>query len=94
MLQSSFSDDVLTFLHFGFIYLVQFWVFPNFLVKNFTTHWKRKQLPLHMLVNNAGLGATEVTVTEDGYETVFATNHLGVRGRILLFECECEFCLF
>jgi retinol dehydrogenase-12 len=32
--------------------------------------------PLHLLVNNAGLGNTGRMVTEDGIETVFAVNHL------------------
>ena len=30
-----------------------------------------------MLINNAGVGGIEVTTTVDGYETIFATNHLG-----------------
>jgi retinol dehydrogenase-12 len=32
--------------------------------------------PLHVLVNNAGLGNTKRIVTEDGIEMVFAVNHL------------------
>jgi len=32
--------------------------------------------PLHVLVNNAGLGNTNRLVTEDGIEMVFAVNHL------------------
>jgi len=32
--------------------------------------------PLHVLVNNAGLGNTKRTMTEDGIEMVFAVNHL------------------
>jgi NAD(P)-dependent dehydrogenase (short-subunit alcohol dehydrogenase family) len=32
--------------------------------------------PLHVLVNNAGLGNTSRMVTEDGIEMVFAVNHL------------------
>jgi NAD(P)-dependent dehydrogenase (short-subunit alcohol dehydrogenase family) len=32
--------------------------------------------PLHVLVNNAGLGNTKRMVTEDGIEMVFAVNHL------------------
>lgn len=46
-------------------------------VLNYAVNWRQKGLPLHLLINNAGLGATEVTVTEDNVETVFATNHLG-----------------
>lgn len=32
--------------------------------------------PLHVLINNAGLGNTRRLVTEDGIEMVFAVNHL------------------
>lgn len=32
--------------------------------------------PLHLLVNNAGLGNTKRIITEDGIEMVFAVNHL------------------
>lgn len=32
--------------------------------------------PLHVLINNAGLGNTKRLVTEDGIEMVFAVNHL------------------
>ena len=32
--------------------------------------------PLHVLINNAGLGNTKRMVTDDGIETVFAVNHL------------------
>jgi NAD(P)-dependent dehydrogenase (short-subunit alcohol dehydrogenase family) len=32
--------------------------------------------PLHVLINNAGLGNTKRIVTEDGIEMVFAVNHL------------------
>lgn len=33
--------------------------------------------PLHVLVNNAGIVNTERRVTADGYEEMFAVNHLG-----------------
>jgi NAD(P)-dependent dehydrogenase (short-subunit alcohol dehydrogenase family) len=32
--------------------------------------------PLHVLINNAGLGNTKRLITEDGIEMVFAVNHL------------------
>src|ERR1700745_616211 len=32
--------------------------------------------PLHVLVNNAGLGITKRMLSEDGIEMVFAVNHL------------------
>ena len=40
----------------------------------FTANWDG---PLHMLVNNAGVMATPLTRTADGWELQFATNHLG-----------------
>lgn len=33
--------------------------------------------PLHVLVNNAGIVNTQRRLTEDGYEEMFAVNHLG-----------------
>jgi NAD(P)-dependent dehydrogenase (short-subunit alcohol dehydrogenase family) len=44
-------------------------------VKAFTDAWEG---PLHVLVNNAGVMAIqELTLTPQGYEMQFATNHLG-----------------
>jgi hypothetical protein len=59
-------------------------------VRDFAVRWRRQGLPLHVLINNAGVGATEVTVTEDNIETVFATNHVGMHLALLnwfLFVC-------
>ena len=36
-----------------------------------------KKLPLHILVNNAGLGLSNPKLTRDGIELVFAVNHMG-----------------
>ncbi|KAF9946530.1 hypothetical protein BGZ65_009604 [Modicella reniformis] len=36
-----------------------------------------KKLPLHILVNNAGLGLSAPKLTRDGIELVFAVNHMG-----------------
>ena len=33
--------------------------------------------PLHLLINNAGIMATPLAYTEDGFESQFGTNHLG-----------------
>lgn len=33
--------------------------------------------PLHVLINNPGIMATPLTRTESGWESQFATNHLG-----------------
>ncbi|WP_127355594.1 SDR family NAD(P)-dependent oxidoreductase [Actinacidiphila soli] len=43
-------------------------------VKDFVAAWRG---PLHILVNNAGVMATPLTRTAEGWETQFATNHLG-----------------
>ncbi|MCL7038040.1 hypothetical protein MKW94_029771 [Papaver nudicaule] len=45
-------------------------------VRDFTSEFKSKNLPLNILVNNAGV-ATPYTLSEDKIELVFATNHLG-----------------
>lgn len=37
---------------------------------------KRRHATLHVLVNNAGLAKRRHTLTEDGFETTFAVNHL------------------
>jgi NAD(P)-dependent dehydrogenase (short-subunit alcohol dehydrogenase family) len=36
-----------------------------------------RDLPLHLLVNNAGLVSSKRGVTEDGFEMTFGVNHLG-----------------
>lgn len=41
---------------------------------SFGSEWEG---PLHMLVNNAGIMATPLTRTPEGYELQFANNHLG-----------------
>jgi NAD(P)-dependent dehydrogenase (short-subunit alcohol dehydrogenase family) len=44
--------------------------------------------PLHILINNAGLGNTNRTITADGLETVFAVNHLAYfLLTMLLLDC-------
>lgn len=39
--------------------------------------FKKKNLPLHLLINNAGIMACPFAKTEDGIESQFGTNHLG-----------------
>ncbi|GAA3626577.1 SDR family NAD(P)-dependent oxidoreductase [Kineosporia mesophila] len=43
-------------------------------VKAFTQRWEG---PLHILVNNAGVMASPLARTPEGWESQFATNHLG-----------------
>jgi NAD(P)-dependent dehydrogenase (short-subunit alcohol dehydrogenase family) len=43
-------------------------------VDAFVRHWKR---PLHLLINNAGVMRTPFSMTADGFELQFGTNHLG-----------------
>ncbi|KAG0352648.1 hypothetical protein BC939DRAFT_501738 [Gamsiella multidivaricata] len=44
----------------------------------FAKRYQESGLPLHILINNAGIGwLSKFTLSEDGHEAVFATNHLG-----------------
>jgi len=52
-------------------------------VKNFCDTWKKRNLPLHILVNNAGI-MSPYDLTIDGHEIMFGTNHLG---HFLLTTC-------
>lgn len=45
-------------------------------VHNFVQEFRDLGLSLHCLINNAGLMMQEKTQTEDGFETMFAANHL------------------
>lgn len=46
-------------------------------VKAFAGNFKGKHKKLHMLLNNAGVMANPFSLTVDGLESQFATNHLG-----------------
>mmetsp|Transcript_4863 Transcript_4863/g.9136 ORF Transcript_4863/g.9136 Transcript_4863/m.9136 type:complete len:362 (+) Transcript_4863:123-1208(+) len=46
-------------------------------VKAFVSAFKKEDVPLNILINNAGVASTEYYLTEDGFESMFATNHLG-----------------
>ncbi|RAL50974.1 hypothetical protein DM860_005330 [Cuscuta australis] len=46
-------------------------------VRNFVAHFESLNLPLNLLVNNAGKFAYKYCVSEDGIEMTFATNYLG-----------------
>ncbi|CAK4217044.1 unnamed protein product [Aphanomyces euteiches] len=45
-------------------------------VQTFTEAFKARNLPLHILVNNAGVMAPPFELSDDGIESQFATNHV------------------
>jgi NAD(P)-dependent dehydrogenase (short-subunit alcohol dehydrogenase family) len=45
--------------------------------RQFTDDWRRRGEPLHVLINNAGIMACPLTRSAQGFESQFATNHLG-----------------
>lgn len=46
-------------------------------VKEFAELYISKELPLHILILNAGIFSVPYTLSPDGYEATFQTNHLG-----------------
>ncbi|WP_067659547.1 SDR family NAD(P)-dependent oxidoreductase [Nocardia harenae] len=46
-------------------------------VRRFADRYRRSGRPLHMLINNAGIGGGKHIRDARGYEAQFATNHLG-----------------
>ncbi|KDO15741.1 hypothetical protein SPRG_18717, partial [Saprolegnia parasitica CBS 223.65] len=46
-------------------------------IRAFVAAFIAKQLPLHILVNNAGIMAVPFRLSVDGIESQFATNHVG-----------------
>ena len=46
-------------------------------IRKFVMNLKKKGLPLHILVNNAGIMIPPYSTTEDGFELQFGVNHLG-----------------
>jgi NAD(P)-dependent dehydrogenase (short-subunit alcohol dehydrogenase family) len=46
-------------------------------VRAFVERFLAKKRPLNILVNNAGIMATPLSYTEDGFESQFGTNHVG-----------------
>jgi len=47
-------------------------------VRNFAAEFKRKNIPIDVLINNAGVWmGNDRKVTEDGFEMTFGVNHLG-----------------
>ncbi len=45
-------------------------------VRDVAAEFQKRHERLHVLVNNAGTFGSERSITEDGYETTFAVNHL------------------
>jgi len=46
-------------------------------IRNFANEFNSKNIPLHILFNNAGVMATPYSKTKDGFEFQFGINHLG-----------------
>ncbi|KAF3335703.1 short-chain dehydrogenase TIC 32 [Carex littledalei] len=46
-------------------------------VRKFASDFKAMNLPLNILINNAGVMATPFSLSKDGIELQFATNHVG-----------------
>jgi NAD(P)-dependent dehydrogenase (short-subunit alcohol dehydrogenase family) len=46
-------------------------------VRRFVEAYLSDRRPLHVLINNAGVMATPLSYTEDGFELQFGTNHIG-----------------
>jgi len=46
-------------------------------VRSFAAEFLKKDLPLHYLINNAGIMNPPYGLTEDGFESQFGVNHLG-----------------
>ncbi|PWA82115.1 NAD(P)-binding Rossmann-fold superfamily protein [Artemisia annua] len=49
-------------------------------VKSFSSRFREKDVPVHVLVNNAGVLENTRTITSEGYEMNFAVNVLGTYG--------------
>ena len=46
-------------------------------IRSFAADWLSRHKTLDILINNAGIMATPLTCTAEGWESQFATNHLG-----------------
>jgi NAD(P)-dependent dehydrogenase (short-subunit alcohol dehydrogenase family) len=69
-------------------------------VTNFVNEFKAKNLQLHLLLNNAGVMSCPFALSEDGYESQFATNHVSsehkrekrdVTGTVILNTFYCNY---
>ncbi len=55
-------------------------------IKDFSTSFKERKIPLHILINNAGIMGVPKGTTVDGFELQFGINHLGhfaLTGRLI-----------
>ena len=57
-------------------------------ISNFVTEFNKKNLPLHILANNAAVWMTEDQMTEDGFE-VYATNADNRTYTTCLYQAQC-----
>jgi len=46
-------------------------------IRKFVVEWKKLNLPLHCLINNAGVIMDSYSTTKEGWEIQFGTNHMG-----------------
>eukprot|EP01111_Echinosteliopsis_oligospora_P012603 TRINITY_DN4336_c0_g1_i1.p1 TRINITY_DN4336_c0_g1~~TRINITY_DN4336_c0_g1_i1.p1 ORF type:complete len:197 (-),score=50.71 TRINITY_DN4336_c0_g1_i1:71-661(-) len=46
-------------------------------IRDFASSFNSRKIPLHVLMNNAGVMACPQNKTDDGFELQFGTNHLG-----------------
>ena len=46
-------------------------------VRAFAKRWNERKIPVHLLINNAGIMATPFSLSPQGFEMQMATNHLG-----------------
>ncbi|KAI7752827.1 hypothetical protein M8C21_010907 [Ambrosia artemisiifolia] len=66
---SEFLDAKITIMHLDLSSLKS--------VRRFVSEFEELNLPLNLLINNAGKFSYDYGITEDGIETTFATNYLG-----------------
>jgi NAD(P)-dependent dehydrogenase (short-subunit alcohol dehydrogenase family) len=46
-------------------------------IRKFVEDFNARNLPLNILINNAGTYARKFELSKDGMEKIFATNHIG-----------------
>lgn len=76
-LRKSTSNSKVEAMELDLAHLSSVQRFAALYMQTHATLWSSTPLPLHILVNNAGVMATPQTYTPDGFELQFGTNHLG-----------------